>query len=284
MKYIQRSYYQPVTCYSQKTYYEPVTTYRTSYYYEPVCSYRYSCYYDPCSCSYQQVATPVTSYVMRQQCCPVTSYLQRCCMVPTTSYRQVCYWEAVPTCSPCPTCPSCPTCNGSSCDGQPHNGGAPAVDESRIPPGGGGPPAVDESRKPFDPSRQYPADPMNPATGRQNAKQPLRARPVAPTPPPPPPPAVKLDRIVSAPATPGVTGQVLKANRTAASGAKVSFVNEAKTADRQTVTAGTDGQFTVSLASGSWLVYVHDGKGQMQFHSKVDVKGSETKLMTLVSR
>src|SRR4051812_44335584 len=55
-RYVQRCYYQPVTCYRTQTYYEPVTTYRTSYYYEPVCSYRYSCYYDPCTCSYQQVA------------------------------------------------------------------------------------------------------------------------------------------------------------------------------------------------------------------------------------
>src|SRR5271165_3943216 len=43
-QYVQRSYYQPVTCYQTQTYYEPVTSYRTSYYYEPVTSYRYSCY------------------------------------------------------------------------------------------------------------------------------------------------------------------------------------------------------------------------------------------------
>ena len=37
-RYIQRTYYQPVTSYVQRTYYQTVTTYRTSYYYEPVCS------------------------------------------------------------------------------------------------------------------------------------------------------------------------------------------------------------------------------------------------------
>src|SRR5581483_10106166 len=57
-RYVQRSYYQPVTTYRTSYYYEPVTTYRTSYYYEPVTSYSYSCYYDPCSCSYQQGSTP----------------------------------------------------------------------------------------------------------------------------------------------------------------------------------------------------------------------------------
>src|SRR4051812_41747280 len=54
-RYVQRCYYQPVTCYQTRSYYEPCTTYRTSYYYEPVTTYRYSCYYDPCTCSYQQV-------------------------------------------------------------------------------------------------------------------------------------------------------------------------------------------------------------------------------------
>src|SRR2546423_7421052 len=48
-RYVQRSYYQPVTTYKTETCYEPVTTYRTSYYYEPVTTYRYSCYYDPCT-------------------------------------------------------------------------------------------------------------------------------------------------------------------------------------------------------------------------------------------
>src|SRR5262249_33936823 len=75
-RYVQRCYYQPVTCYQTKTYYEPVTTYRTSYYYEPVTSYRYSCYYDPCTCSYQQVACPTTCYRLRSQCCPVQSWVQ----------------------------------------------------------------------------------------------------------------------------------------------------------------------------------------------------------------
>ena len=107
-RYVQRCYYQPVTCYRTSTYYQPVTTYRTSYYYEPVCTYRYSCYYDPCTCSYQQVATPVTSYRLRSQCCPVTSYLQRTCLQPVTSYRQVTYYEPVTTC--CTTTPGAPVC------------------------------------------------------------------------------------------------------------------------------------------------------------------------------
>src|SRR5262245_12374909 len=66
-RYVQRSYYQPVTTYKTTTYSVPVTTYRTSYYYEPVCSYRYTCAYNPCTCRYETVAQPVTSYRLRSQ-------------------------------------------------------------------------------------------------------------------------------------------------------------------------------------------------------------------------
>src|SRR5947209_7231330 len=111
-RYVQRCYYQPVTCYQTKTYYEPVTTYRTSYYYEPVTSYRYSCYYDPCTCSYQQVACPTTCYRLRSQCCPVQSWVQRCCQVPVTSYHRSFYWEPVTSCCTptCATAPAARTC------------------------------------------------------------------------------------------------------------------------------------------------------------------------------
>src|SRR5262245_46850507 len=61
-RYVQRSFYEPVTSYRLETSYQPVTTYRTSYYWQPVTSYRYSCYYDPCTCSYRQVACPTTCY------------------------------------------------------------------------------------------------------------------------------------------------------------------------------------------------------------------------------
>src|SRR5262249_34417759 len=149
-QYVQRCYYQPVTCYQTKTYYEPVTTYRTSYYYEPVTSYRYSCYLDPCTCSYQQVACPQTCYRLRSQCCPVTSYLQRCCQVPVTSYRLSYYYEPVTTCAT-PACPS------------PCAPGAPAVGEQ---PGGQMTPGVYEQRTPAPGSgsngtydRYYPAQP-----------------------------------------------------------------------------------------------------------------------------
>ena len=108
-RYVQRCYYQPVTCYQTKTCYEPVTTYRTSYYYEPVTSYRYSCYYDPCTCTSQQVATPVTCYQLRSQCCPVQSWVQRCSQVPVTTYKQSFYYEPVTSCSQSSysTCDTC---------------------------------------------------------------------------------------------------------------------------------------------------------------------------------
>src|SRR5947209_17959620 len=127
-RYVQRCYYQPVTCYQTRSYYEPVTTYRTSYYYEPVTSYRYSCYYDPCTCSYQQLACPTTCYKLRSQCCPVQSWVQRCCRVPVTTYQAYSAWEPVTTCCQpaAPACPpACPPANGYAV--------APAAPQTIVP-------------------------------------------------------------------------------------------------------------------------------------------------------
>jgi hypothetical protein len=260
-QYVQRCYYQPVTCYQTRTYYEPVTTYKTSYYYEPVCSYRYSCYYDPCTCSYQQVATPVTSYCLKSQCCPVTSYLQRCCMVPVTSYRQSFYWEPVTTCAAapppcCPTTPSAPVTPG------------PGVGEQRsLPPAG-----VGESR---DAYKQGPPPPLPPTSfNRQLTPQ----FPAAPK-----PPTVRLERIVSMPA-PGVEGQVIRSDKEPLGGAKVMFVNADRHGDQQSVTADGKGQFHAELAAGAWLVYLHKADGSLDFHSKIELRGEETQRLTLLGR
>jgi len=201
-QYVQRCYYQPVTCYQSKTYYEPVTSYRTSYYYEPVTSYRYSCYYDPCTCSYQQVACPQTCYRLRSQTCATTSYLQRCCQVPVTSYRLSYYMEPVTTCSAPPACPS--PCQPAS----------PGVSETPAPssPGVG----VQENRQTAPPAaapsgdgtnRYYQPQPTNPPPMGSST---LRQVPAPGQPAPPPPPTVKLDRIVALPAPSGnVQGQVV---------------------------------------------------------------------------
>lgn len=193
-RYVQRCYYQPVTCYQSRTYYEPVTTYRTSYYYEPVTSYRYTCHYDPCTCSYQQVACPVTSYRMRSQCCPVQSWVQRCCQVPVTSYRASYYWEPVTTC--CSTAPACPP--AASAPYAAPTTPAPAVSEQRTPA-----PAVQESPErrngagnpSFDRSYPTPANPQTPGAGSSYRQ----VYPPVPAAPQSAPPSVKLERIVSIP-------------------------------------------------------------------------------------
>ena len=102
-RYVQRTYYQPVTCYQTRTYYEPVTTNYTSYYYEPVTEYRYTTYYDPCTGCPQRVCTPCTSYRLRSKCNSVTNYVARISYRPVTTMRQSCYLEAVPV-NPC--CPA----------------------------------------------------------------------------------------------------------------------------------------------------------------------------------
>jgi hypothetical protein len=296
---VQRCYYQPVTSYCSKTYYEPCTTYQTSYYYEPCCSYRYSCYYDPCSCCYQQVAVPCTSYRLRSQCCPVTSYLQRCCMVPVTSYQQVSYWEPVTTCcnTPCNSCGSCGSCGTPSCSSA---SPVPATPSTPVtPPPGGQPPSVfggagtpppAATPNPTDPNYSGSSNPrsydryqqpvpgtMPPASNRQLAPQ-------APhSPAPPVAPRVRLDRIVSLSNT-GVEGQVVRSDRAPQGGAKVLFVNVDRKEQQQSVVTDRSGQFRANLPTGTWLIYVHDAAGKSVLHSSIEVRGDETRHVTLVSR
>ncbi|MBY0522349.1 MAG: hypothetical protein K2R98_03085 [Gemmataceae bacterium] len=288
-QYVQRSYYQPVTCYQTKTYYEPVTSYQTSYYYEPVTSYRYSCYYDPCTCSYQQVACPTTCYRLRSQTCASTSYLQRTCQVPVTSYRLSCYYEPVTTCTTTPGCCaspcSAPAVAAPAVQAPPavSEGVAPApappgVSEQRNPPAGNGNGGSDVEKR-YYPQPSNPP-PMPPANG-------TGYRPAAPAPAQPssPPPVVKLDRIVSLPAAGGqVQGQVVQSNNAPRPGAKLVFVSAEKQAPQETVTADNTGRFNVKLSSGGWLVYMTGNDGKSLFHSKIDVRGEENRQVVLVSR
>jgi hypothetical protein len=211
-RYVQRSYYQPVTTYRTSCYYEPVTSYRTSFYYEPVTSFHVSNFFDPCTCSCKQVLTPVTSFRLRSQCCPVTSYLQRTMLQPVTSYQLAYYYEPQTTC--------CQTTIGAPVAAPP--AGAVAVPAApaavavpatpavpAVPAAPAGPPTVGEQRQPQlavppgvseqreaapsgSESQRYPA----PASAQPMPKAPEGAtfRPTAPA----IPPSVRLDRIVSA--------------------------------------------------------------------------------------
>jgi hypothetical protein len=211
-QYVQRCYYQPVTCYQTRTYYEPVTTYRTSYYWEPVTSYRYSYYYDPCTCTCRQVACPTTCYQLRSQCCPVQSWVQRCCRVPVTTYQAYSVWEAVTSCSyPQPACPPVAVQPQGTLlpQGQYPTPGVteqrqgPGVTEQRLTPV----PGVQEYRNQgtgIPPG--YQGYPRNGTT--------LQAVPRQPATPPTPmptmaPPKVKLENIVAVPVQP-VPAQVVR--------------------------------------------------------------------------
>lgn len=218
-RYVQRCYYQPVTCYQTKTYYEPVTTYRTSYHYEPVTSYRYSCYYDPCTCQYQQVACPTTCYQLRSQCCPVQSWVQRCCRVPVTNYQAYSVWEPVTSCCT-PAAPACPPANGYAVapqtvqpqTNQPQQTySSPGVTEQRLVPQ----PGVREyhdsgtngSGSPLY-NRNYPPN----SSGTSLQQNPMPRQPAAPL--PDSPPKVKLQNIVAIP-NPPVAAQIVRNDKNA---------------------------------------------------------------------
>lgn len=302
-QYVQRSYYQPVTCYQTQTYYQPVTTYRTSYYYEPVTTYRYSCYYDPCTCSYKQIACPQTCYRLRSQCCPVTSYLQRTCQVPVTSYRLSYYYEPVTTCTdPCAQASAAQPAavapvpavgeNTTPYQGAPQYQAAPYPAPSSQPPPAAQPqPGIHEGRTApppandgssgiynrYSPPTPQQPNPMPPATGNPQGYRP--AVPAAQ------PPRVRLDRIVAVPKdeNSSVGGQVVRTDNTPQSHTAVTFVSLVPQGPRQTVTADRDGRFQVILAPGGWLVYLPDQDGKPAFHSKIEVR-DDRQQMLLVSR
>jgi hypothetical protein len=276
-RYVQRCYYQPVTCYRYSTYYEPVTTYRTSYYYEACTSYTYSCCYDPCTCRYQQVATPVTSYRLRSRCCPVTSYLQRTCATPVTTYRQAFYYEPVTTCC---SAAAAPPCNGRP----PASATPPPVAESREPAGappvteGHGAPPVTESRKPVR------NPPYMPPASDSAYRAPQLRRPIPATPrPAEAPPRVRFERIATLSGE-NVQGRVLTADRAPRSGARILFVSAESRGVKQIVAADRDGKFSASLSAGDWLVYVYSVRGKPVFWKRVEVKAKIPMRLTLVSR
>jgi hypothetical protein len=264
-----------------------------------VTSYRYSCYYDPCTCSYKQVATPVTSYALRAQTCPVQSWVQRCASVPVTTYQKSCYLQPQTTCCQTTTGPLIPTAAvGVEANGY-INGGAAA------PLNGGAAVAVPQQPYPAQPQQPYPAQPpqiqvtppqngapptirdippSGPNVGNMSLSQPRfptqqpngwQAAPAQNRPAAPP---VKLERIVFGPES-YVEGQVARADNTLKAGATILFVS-AQNGERHTATANATGQFHISLASGSYLVYVPGRDGTPLFHSRVNVaKNQPTRLV-----
>jgi hypothetical protein len=261
--WVQRSFCQPVTSYQAVSFFEPVTTFRTSHFWEPVTGWSMSCFVDPCTGCTQQVAVPTTSFRLRTQCNAVQSWVQRVGYRPVTTMRQSFYWEQVavqPACpSPCPPAVAAAPCDGCSTPAPvaaapstttpPLNlSPAPALGENRTQP----PAALGESRE------QYYMPPANPSR--------LRTPPVA----------APINRMASgAP----VTGQVVTAGYTPKAGAQVVFVNASRQEVRQTATADADGRYQVSLPAGEWYVYLDS-----TYHNRIDVKPSEARQITLVSR
>jgi hypothetical protein len=192
-RYVQRSYYQPVTTYQCRSYYEPVTTMKTSYYYEPVTTCRYSYYYDPCTCSYRMVSQPQTTMQLKSQTCAVTNYVQRTMMVPVQSYRIATYYEPQTCCSladPCNPCPTCsPTAPAAPTQPAVSEGAAPAAGVQEFRSGGNG--SGGNTNSPLYNQPQQPA----PAVGSGSSYRFAPPKATAPPPAPKNPIVPKFDRI-----------------------------------------------------------------------------------------
>jgi hypothetical protein len=157
----------------------------------------------------------------------------------------------------------------------------PPVTEGRdrLPPEGGMSRKIDVP----DPQRLMPPAPP----GESYYRPPQLQTPIPVEKPatndPKPPPSVRLDRIVMLD-EPNVEGQVVKSGTDPQPGARVVFVSQDQLGAQQTVTADEKGNFKVSLASGGWLVYVHDEKGNPVLKEKVEVKENQPHRMILTSR
>ena len=104
-----------------------------------------------------------------------------------------------------------------------------------------------------------------------------------PTLTPKPQPRVRLDRVVSlSPAQ--LQGQVFRPNASPRGGAQLLFVSASSVKAEQKATADADGKFNVTLASGAWKVYVHDAAGQPVYVNSIDMKDSEVRQVSLLSR
>jgi hypothetical protein len=88
---------------------------------------------------------------------------------------------------------------------------------------------------------------------------------------------IKIDRIASR--STSVTGQIVTAAYSPRSGAEVVFVNASRPTIRQTATADASGHYQAALPAGEWLVYVDE-----TYHNRIDVKASEPRQITIVSR
>jgi hypothetical protein len=152
----------------------------------------------------------------------------------------------------------------------------PAVSEQSTP----APPAVSET--PGTGSQSYYQN--NQIQPRGNGTQRLVPQPQsAPAAPYQQRPAVRLDRVVSGPAG-RVEGRLVGYGNVPQPRAALTFVNAGERRPYQTATTDAAGNFRVTLAPGTWLVYRQGADGKLVFYRKIEVRDNETRQFTLVSR
>jgi len=107
--------------------------------------------------------------------------------------------------------------------------------------------------------------------------------PVPVTPPAAPKTNVQLDRVASR-SDSSLKGQVISGDHLGQANARVLFISGDAQRTQRTTTADTAGRFHVTLASGSWLVYVYNAQGKPVFNQRVEVNGKDSQLVKLVNR
>jgi hypothetical protein len=170
-------------------------------------------------------------------------------MVPFTAYRQSCYLE--PVACPAPACPTCPT-------------GAPAVSEQ--------PAAGPMDRKPL-PGVSEDGKTL-PPQGLPNNR---RIDPSKSAPP-------RMDRIANN-GNGRLQGTVVSGDQTTPKGgARIVFASVSNKGKEFSAQADQTGRFAIELPPGEWELYMSGHDGKPAFHSQINVKTNDQRLVTVVSR
>jgi hypothetical protein len=80
-------------------------------------------------------------------------------------------------------------------------------------------------------------------------------------------------------------GTVVSDDRiTPKSGARVIFASAGKQGSQISAQADRTGRFAVELPAGEWTIYMTGSDGKPVYHSDINVKNNDQRLVTVVSR
>jgi hypothetical protein len=98
-----------------------------------------------------------------------------------------------------------------------------------------------------------------------------------------PPPSGGLDRVASRDGR--LQGTIVADDRiTPRAGTRLVFTSAGKQGQQYSAQTDMTGRFAIDLPAGEWDIYMNDRDGKSVFHSQINVKNNDRRLVTVVSR